>query len=135
MPRNGFRVPGLRVLPNRVFLALSAQHATLPTKMPEEPFQLHPTTTSSCLASGGKARKASSRLYSRTRVIASRRFAMHSSRDFPSPLAPGTSAQYAMYQGPSSSTIAVNSLCIDLFYRQTGLWAAVQSTLDGYQVA
>src|ERR1035438_6511694 len=104
----------------------------MPTNMPEESLQLHPTTTSSCLASGGKARKASARLYSRTRVIASRRFAIHSSRDLPSPLAPGTSAQYAMYHGPSSSTIAVNSLCIDQFYRQTGLWAAVQSTLDGY---
>lgn len=84
-----------RVLPKRMFFALSARHTAVPAKMPEETeaVKLHPTTTSSCLASGGKARKDSSRLCSRMRVIASRRFAMHSSRDFPWPLAPGTSAQ------------------------------------------
>jgi hypothetical protein len=35
-------------------------------------------------------------------------------------LAPGTSAQYPTYHGPSCSTIAVNSLRISLFYRRGG---------------
>jgi hypothetical protein len=37
----------------------------LPAKMPEESRQLRAITTNSCLASGGKARKDSSRLYSK----------------------------------------------------------------------
>jgi hypothetical protein len=93
-----------------VFFAFSPQHAAVAAK-------IHPITTSSCLASGGRARRDSSRLCLRIRVIASRRFARHSSRDLPCPLAPGTSAQYATYHGPSCSTIAVNSLCTCPFYR------------------
>src|ERR1035437_868752 len=118
MARNGFSVAGLRVLPKCVFSALPPQYATMPAEMPEQSLDLHPTTTSSCLASGGSARKDSSRLLSRIRAIASRRFARHSSRVLPCPLAPGTSAQYPTYHEPSCSTIAVNSLRISLFYRR-----------------
>ena len=117
MTRNGFRMTGLRVLPKCVLFAFSAQDASMLAKMAEECLQLHPITTSSCLASGGRARKDSSRRCCRMRAIASRRFDRHSSRDFPWPLAPGTSAQYAMGQGPSRSTMAVNSLCMGPFYR------------------
>lgn len=53
-------------------------------------------------------------------AIASRRFARHSSRVLPWPFAPGTSAQYATYQGPPCSTIAVNSLRIQPFYAAHG---------------
>jgi hypothetical protein len=56
--------------------------------------------------------KASVLVSSNIREIASRRFFKHSSLDLPCPFAPGTSAQYAMYQGPSCSTITVNSWCI-----------------------
>ncbi len=54
MTRNGFRVAGPRVLPNGMFFALSAQHAAVAEKMPEESLKLHPITTSSCLTSGGR---------------------------------------------------------------------------------
>ena len=118
MAGNGFSVARLRILPKCVLAALPPQYATMPAEMPEQPLALHPTTTNSCLASGGRARKDSSRLCSRTRAIASRRFARHSSRVLPCPLAPGTSAQYPTYHGPSCSTIAVNSLRITLFYRR-----------------
>src|SRR5258707_15082117 len=64
MARNGFRVARLRVLPKGVFLALSSQHAAMPAKMSQEPFTFHPITTRSCLASGGRERKDSSRLCS-----------------------------------------------------------------------
>ena len=109
---------GLGVLPKGMLFSFSSQHAAVAAKMPEESPALHPITTSSCLASGGRARKDSSRLCSRMRAIASRRFVRHSSRDLPWPLAPGTSAQYATCHGPSCSTIAVNSLCISPFYRR-----------------
>jgi len=59
-------------------------------------------------------------LYARTSAIPSRRFAKHSSRVRPCPFAPGTSAQYAMNQGPSCSTIALNSLCISFNYLAKG---------------
>src|ERR1700676_1322492 len=93
--------------------------------MAEESLALHPTMTSSRSASGGVARKESCRLFSRRSAIASRRFARHSSRDLPWPFAPGTSAQYAIYHGPSCSTMAVNSLRTELFYR----FDSEQSTL------
>jgi hypothetical protein len=115
---DGISVARLRILPKCALAALPPQYATMPAGMPEQPLALHPTTTNSCLASGGRARKDSSRLCSRIKAIASRRFARHSSRVLPCPLAPGTSAQYPTYQGPSCSTIAVNSLRISLFYRR-----------------
>jgi hypothetical protein len=62
MARNGFRVARLRVLPKFVLFFLPAQHATVPAEMPEESTKLHPIVTSSWLASGGSARKDSSRL-------------------------------------------------------------------------
>jgi hypothetical protein len=93
MAGNGFSVAGLRILPKRVFRALPPQYAAVPAKMPEQSLALHPTTTSSCLASAGRARRDSSRLCSRIRAMAWRRFARHSSRVLPCPLAPGTSAQ------------------------------------------
>ena len=37
MPRNRFSMSGPRVLPERTFLAFSAQHAAAPSQMPEEP--------------------------------------------------------------------------------------------------
>src|SRR5713101_8237656 len=87
----------------------------------EDAGELHPITTSSCLAFGGRARKDSSRLYSRMRAIASRRFARHSSPDFPWPLAPGASVQYAMCHGPSRSTIAVELVAHESIAAASGL--------------
>jgi hypothetical protein len=43
-------------------------------------------------------------------------------------LAPGTSAQYAMYQGPSRSTIAVNSLRTTRLYRRRGVAGRPEAT-------
>src|SRR5579872_60522 len=116
MSRHCLSVAGLWVFPKSVFFALSTYDATVTAKVPEQPFALHPTITGSCLASGGRARKDSSRLCSRINAMASRKFARHSSSVLPCPLAPGTSAQYATNQGPSRSMIAVNSLCMDIFY-------------------
>ena len=93
MAGNGFSVAGLRILPKFVFRALPPQYTAVPAKMPEQSLALHPTTTSSCLASAGRARRDSSRLCSRIRAMAWRRFARHSSGVLPCPLAPGTSAQ------------------------------------------
>ena len=59
---NGFSVARLRILPKCVLAALPPQYATMPAEMPEQSLALHPTTTNSCLASGGRARKDSSRL-------------------------------------------------------------------------
>src|SRR5688572_10443969 len=90
---------GLRILPECVFFALSAHYAAVAATVPEQPLTFHQTTTTSWRASGGSERKDSSRLCSSTSAIASRRLAMHSSRDLPCPLAPGISAQYATYHG------------------------------------
>lgn len=132
--RHGLYVACLRIFPKRVLFAFSPQNAAVPPKMPEKPIELHPTTRSSCLASGGSARSDSSRLCSRIKAIASRRFARHSSRVFPCPLAPGTSAQYAMYHGPSCSTIAVNSLRILTVYRRSRKRGAVRKPLPTWQL-
>ncbi len=112
---NGLGVAGLRVLPQGV----------------QQPLAFHPTTTSSLTTSGGRERKDSSRRYSEMLAIASRRFAMHSSRDLPWPFAPGTSAQYPIYHGPSCSTIAVNSLCTTPFYSRQIRSSLSPSDLDG----
>lgn len=117
---NRFAVTGLWVLPKAVFFAFAPLNATITAKVPEKPFAFHPTITGSCLASGGKARRDSSRLCSRMSAIAARKFARHSSSVFPCPFAPGTSAQYATNQGPSCSTIAVNSLRMTVFYLNAG---------------
>lgn len=114
--RDGFAPAGLRVLPKSMLFTFSAQHAAVSPKMPEERLALHPMMSNSCFASGGRARMDSSLRCSRIRAIASRRSARHSSDDLPCPLAPGTSAQYATYHGPSRSIIAVNSLCTLPFY-------------------
>lgn len=108
--RNRLGVACLRILPQGVLFALAPHNASVPTKVSQQSFALHPTTTSSWLASTGSERSDSSRRCSRMSVMASRRLARLSSRDLPWPFAPGTSAQYAMYHGPSFSTIAVNSL-------------------------
>ena len=64
----------------RITVALKVINATyLKSEVAQQRFALHPTTTSSCLALGGRARNDSSRLWSSIKVIASRRFAMHSS--------------------------------------------------------
>ena len=117
MTGNRFGVACAGVLPKGMLLTLSAQHTPVTPQMAEQAVALHPITTSACSASGGMARKESSRRCSKIRAIPSRRFARHSARDLPWPFAPGTSAQYAMYQGPSFSTIAVNSLRMRPFYR------------------
>jgi hypothetical protein len=52
--RNGFNTTCFWVLPKGVFFALSTQHATVTTKVPEKHLALHPTTTTSWLASGGR---------------------------------------------------------------------------------
>ena len=111
--RDGFQVTGLWILPKGMFFTLAAQHAPVTPEVPEKSLALHPTTTGSCLASGGKARSDSSRRCARMSAIASRKFARHSSCVVPWPFAPGTSAQYATNQGPSLSRIAVNSFRID----------------------
>jgi hypothetical protein len=61
-----------RVYPQRVFLALSPQNTAVTAKVAKEFFSFHPTTTRSWLASGGKARRDSSR-----------KFPRHSSRVLP----------------------------------------------------
>jgi hypothetical protein len=141
MARYRLSVTSLWILPKSVLLALSAQDATITAKVPEKPFAPHPTTTGSCLASGGKARRDSSRLCSRMSAIASRKFARHSSCVLPCPFAPGNSAQYDTNQGPSCSTIAVNSLRMTTFYaerpvykspRRTILPAFGRNTRDGF---
>lgn len=43
MARNGLSVTGLRILPKRVLLPLSPQHTTVPAKVAQERFALHPT--------------------------------------------------------------------------------------------
>lgn len=91
-------------------------HAPVPSKVPEQRITLHPTTTSSCWASGGTERSDSSRRYCRISVMAARKFARHSSRVLPCPLAPGTSAQYATCHSPSRSMTAVNSFRMSAFY-------------------
>ncbi len=78
----------------------SAASFTNNTRNVSTPFRVQPV-----LQRDRSRRKDSSRLYSRIRAIASRRFARHSSRDFPWPLAPGASAQKG-----------VNSLCTSPFY-------------------
>ena len=93
LPGDGFSVAGLGSLPKRVFRAIPPQYAAMPAEVPERSLALHPTTTSSCLASAGRARRDSSRLCSRIRAMAWRRFARYSSRVLACPLAPGTSAQ------------------------------------------
>ena len=113
--RNGFHVTGLWILPKGMFFTLAAQHAPVTPEVPEKSLALHPTITGSCLASGGKARSDSSRRCARISAIASRKFARHSSCVVPWPFAPGTSAQYATNQGPSLSTIAVNSFRMTVF--------------------
>ena len=62
MTGDGFSVARLRILPECMLAALPPQYATMSAEMPEQPLALHPTTTNSCLASGGSARKDSSRL-------------------------------------------------------------------------
>ena len=106
---------GLWILPKGMFFTLAAQHAPVTPEVPEKSLALHPTITGSCLASGGKARSDSSRRCARISAIASRKFARHSSCVVPWPFAPGTSAQYATNQGPSLSTIAVNSFRMTVF--------------------
>jgi exodeoxyribonuclease III len=131
VPRNCFSVTGLWIFPESMLFALAAYYATIATKVPEKPFTLHPTITGCCLASGGSARRVSSRLCSRISAIASRKFARHSSCVFPCPFAPGTSAQYATNQGPSRSTIAVNSLRMTVFYLNAGCgFGDIEATFD-----
>ena len=45
--RNGLRVAGPGVLPQRVFFALSSQYATVTAHVPEQLLAFHPTMTSS----------------------------------------------------------------------------------------
>src|SRR5215467_9785716 len=73
---------------------------------------LHPTTTFSRRARAGTPRRPSLRRSSRMRPVALAR--LFSAADFvlPWPFAPGISKEYAMYQAPSRSTIAVNSFRI-----------------------
>lgn len=93
MTRDRFRVTGLWILPERVLLAFAPNHATVSAKVAQQRITLHPTTTSSCFASGGRDRSDSSRRCSRMRAIACLRLSRHSSRVLPCPFAPGTSAQ------------------------------------------
>ena len=116
-------------LPKSMLFALPAQHGTITAKAPEKRFAPHPTTTGSCLASGGKARRDSSRLCSRMSAIASRKFARHSSCVRPWPFAPGSSAQYDTNQGPSCSTIAVNSLRMTTFYSERPVCKSPRQTI------
>ena len=62
MAGDGFSVARLRILPKRVLAGLPPQYATMPAEVPEQTLALHPTTTNSCMASGGRARKDSCRL-------------------------------------------------------------------------
>lgn len=93
MSWHGFRMTSLRILPDRMFFAFSANHTPITPKVSKQGFALHSTTTSCCCASGGNDCKDSCRRCSRINPIASRRLSRHSSRDRPCPFAPGTSAQ------------------------------------------
>lgn len=106
------RLPRARFVDSPTASALCPPYAAMASEMAQESLAPHPITTSSRFASAGMERSESSRQCSRTGAMPSLRFAKHSSRVRPWPFAPGTSAQYAMNQGPSCSTIAVNSLCI-----------------------
>jgi hypothetical protein len=57
MAGNGSGAVCAGALPKKVFLAFSAQDATLPPRVAEQALALHPITTSSCSASGGSAQK------------------------------------------------------------------------------
>ena len=78
-----FGVTRLRIFPKGMLLAFPANDAPAAPEMPDQRFTFHPTTTSSCFASGGMERNDSSRRCSRIMAIASRRFARHSSRVAP----------------------------------------------------
>jgi hypothetical protein len=120
VPGNGFHVTSLRILPQSVFFALAVQHTPLRRRCRRSPSRLIRQSRVSCLASGGRARRDSSRRCSKISAIASRKFAWHSACVFPCPFAPGTSAQYATNHGPSRSTSAVNSFRMALLYRKAG---------------
>src|SRR5690348_18399266 len=61
VPRHSFGVAGLGIFPERMLYAFPPKHASVLAKVAQQALQLHPTTTSSCLASGGSARRDSSR--------------------------------------------------------------------------
>jgi hypothetical protein len=84
----------------------------MPPQVSQQGLTPRSTTTTSRIASSGSPRKASWRRSSRIKAMASAKFCRHSSRVWPWPLAPAISGQYAIYQSPSRSMIAVNSLRI-----------------------
>ena len=86
MTRHSLGVTRLKIFPKGVFRSLPPNHATIAAEVAEQSLALHPTTTSSCLTSGGSARNDSSRLYSGIREIASLRLLRHSSRVEPCPV-------------------------------------------------
>ena len=90
---NRFDPAGAGIDPKGVRAALTFQKTTVAAQMPQEFFSFHPTATSSRVASAGRPRRASSRLSSRIRSIASDRFFRQSSLVWPCPFAPGISGQ------------------------------------------
>src|SRR5436305_10175325 len=80
--------------------------------MSQQLVPLHPTSMSSRMASSGTPRRASARRSLRISSTAWTMLSRHSAIVLPWPLAPGISGQYPMYQSPSRSMTAVNSLCI-----------------------
>jgi hypothetical protein len=62
MARNSLGVAGLGVFPKSMFFSFPAEDTAMAAKVTQKPLASHPTTTGSCLASGGKARRDSSRL-------------------------------------------------------------------------
>jgi hypothetical protein len=73
VPWNSFYVAGLRVTPQGVRAAFTLEKASMPPEVPEKSFSLHPTVTTSRIASFGRPRSASSLRSCRISSIASER--------------------------------------------------------------
>jgi hypothetical protein len=91
--RHGFDGPCLRVTPQRVLTTLAFKIAAVLAQVMEQGAFFDLTVTVSSSASGGSPRRASCRLSSRMRAIASARLARASSLVSPCPFAPGISGQ------------------------------------------
>lgn len=93
IPRDGFAMAGLAILPEGMMAALAAQDAAVATEMAEERFVFQSSTNVCRSAVAGVERNVSSLRCSRIIEMDSRKFSRQVSRDMPWPLAPGSSAQ------------------------------------------
>jgi hypothetical protein len=112
MPGDRLHGTSCGIAPQRVRSPLALQITSMLSEVLQKSAPLHSTITVSRSASAGTPRSESSRLSSKISAMASAKLVRASSFDRPCPLAPGISGQYAMYQSPSRSMMAVNSLRI-----------------------